>query len=384
MKLLMGNEACVEGAIAAGMRFFAGYPITPSTEVAEEASVRLPKVGGKFIQMEDEIAGMAACIGGSIAGLKSMTATSGPGFSLKQENIGYAVMAEIPCVIVNVQRSGPSTGLPTSPSQADVMQARWGTHGDHPTIALSPSSVRETFDVTVRAFNLAEKYRTPVILLMDEIIGHLREGIELPDPSTLEIIDRKKPKDGPEGFMAYKVPEGEIVPPMPAFGDGYRYNITGLIHDETGFPTNNNAIAAIMLERIIKKVEDNVDDIVQYEITGAEDCDILVLTYGGTARTVKAAVKLASEAGLKVGVFRPITIWPFPEKALKACVLDNKIKKVLVAELNYGQIVLETERILKSDAQVWHIGKIDGDILYPKEVLNKILEINTGGGIKNG
>jgi len=379
MKLLMGNEACVEGAIAAGMRFFAGYPITPSTEVAEESSRRLPEVGGKFIQMEDEIAGMAACIGASIAGLKSMTATSGPGFSLKQENIGYAAMAEIPCVIVNVQRSGPSTGLPTSPSQADVMQARWGTHGDHPTIALAPSSVKETFDVTVRAFNLAEKYRTPVIILMDEIIGHLREGIELPDQSTIEVFDRVRPKVKPEEFLAYKVPEGEIVPPMPAFGEGYRYNITGLIHDETGFPTNSNAIAAVMSERLMKKVEDHVDDIIQYETTDTENCDILVLTYGGTARTVRAAVKLAAEQGIKVGVFRPITIWPFPEKAFKECVNKNKVKNVLVAELNYGQLSLEAERILKNDAVVSHIGKIDGDILYPKEILNKISEV-----LKNG
>jgi 2-oxoglutarate ferredoxin oxidoreductase subunit alpha len=375
MKLLMGNEACVEGAIAAGMRFFAGYPITPSTEIAEESSRRLPMVGGKFIQMEDEIAGMAACIGASIAGLKSMTATSGPGFSLKQENIGYAAIAEIPCVIVNVQRSGPSTGMPTSPSQADVMQARWGTHGDHPVIALAPSSVRETFDVTVKAFNLSEKYRTPVIILMDEIIGHLREGIELPDESEIEIINRKKPTVGPEEFLAFKVPEGEIVPPMPAFGEGYRYNITGLIHDETGFPTNSNVIAAEMSKRIIKKVEDNTDAIVEYETTDTKDCDILVLTYGGTARTVRAAVKLAAEAGLKVGVFRPITIWPCPEKALRACVLENNIKKVLVAELNYGQISLEAERVLKTDARVWHIGKIDGDILYPGEVLDKINEV---------
>ena len=375
----MGNEACVAGAIAAGMRFFAGYPITPSTEIAEEASIRLPEVGGKFIQMEDEIAGMAACIGGAIAGLKSMTATSGPGFSLKQENIGYAAMAEIPCVVVNVQRSGPSTGLPTSPSQADVMQAKWGTHGDHPTIALAPSSVMETFDVTVRAFNLAEKYRMPVIILMDEIIGHLREGVEFPDPGTIEIIDRVKPTVKPEEFLAYRVPEGHIVPPMPAFGEGYRYNITGLIHDETGFPTNNNAIAAVMAERLMKKIDDNVDDIIQYEITGAGDCDILILTYGGTARTIKAAVKLAAEKGLKIGVFRLITIWPFPEKALKACVNENKIKNVLVAELNYGQLSLEAERILKTDAKVSHIGKIDGDILYPNEILNKVNEV-----LKNG
>jgi 2-oxoglutarate ferredoxin oxidoreductase subunit alpha len=332
-------------------------------------------VGGKFIQMEDEIAGMAACIGASIAGLKSMTATSGPGFSLKQENIGYAAIAEIPCVIINVQRSGPSTGLPTSPSQADVMQARWGTHGDHPVIALAPSSVRETFDVTVRAFNLAEKYRTPVIVLMDEIIGHLREGIDLPDPSAIEIVNRKKPEGNPDDFHAYKVPEGEIVPPMPAFGEGYRYNITGLIHDDTGFPTNSNAIAAGMSERLMKKIDDNVEDIIQYEVTGASGSDILLLTFGGTARTVRAAVKLAAEQGIKAGVFRPITIWPFPEEALKACVRENNIKDIIVAELNYGQIALEAERILKNDAKVWHIGKIDGDILYPGEVLNKICEV---------
>lgn len=375
MKLLMGNEACVEGAIAAGMRFFAGYPITPSTEVAEEASLRLPAVGGKFIQMEDEIAGMAATIGGSIAGLKSMTATSGPGMSLKLENIGYAAMAEIPCVIINVQRLGPSTGLPTSPSQADVMQARWGSHGDYPIIALAPSSVREAYDVTVRAFNLAEKYRTPVILLMDEIIGHLREGVELPDPSTLEIINRKKPSVNPEEFKAYHVPEGDIVPPMPAFGDGYRFNITGLMHDETGFPTNNTSVAAVMMDRLYKKITNNVDDIVQYEAAGVEGCDVLVLTYGGTARTVRAAVKQAAEKGLKLGMFRPISIWPFPEKALKACVKDNNIKNILVAELNNGQISLEVERIIKADAKVWHIGKVDGDILYPNEILDKISEV---------
>ena len=379
MKLLMGNEACVEGAIAAGMRFFAGYPITPSTEIAEGSSVRLPQVGGKFIQMEDEIAGMAACIGGSIAGVKSMTATSGPGFSLKQETIGYAAMAEIPCVIVNVQRSGPSTGLPTSPSQADVMQARWGTHGDHPVIALSPASVKETFDVTVRAFNLAEKYRTPVIILLDEIIGHLREGIELPDPSTIKVFNRVTPTVKPEEFLAYKVPDGEIVPPMPAFGEGYRYNITGLIHDETGFPTNSNAIAGAVATRLMKKIDDNLNDILQYEVTGAEGCDILILTYGGTTRTVNAAIKMAAEKGIKVGIFRPITIWPFPEQAFKACVRDNKVKDVIVAELNYGQLSLEAERVLKSDAKVCHIGKIDGDILYPKEVLEKISEV-----LKNG
>lgn len=375
MKLVMGNEACVAGAIAAGMRFFAGYPITPSTEVAEEASVRLPEVGGKFIQMEDEIAGMAACIGGAIAGHKSMTATSGPGFSLKMENIGYAAMAEIPCVIINVMRSGPSTGLPTSPSQADIMQTRWGSHGDYRVIALAPSSVREAYDVTVRAFNLAEKYRTPVVVLMDEIIGHLREGVAFPDKPECEIIDRKQPTVGPKDFKAYYVPEGEIVPPMPPFGSGYRFNITGLIHDETGFPTNRNDLAAKLCDRILRKIDDNADDILEWEVTDTKDCDILVLTYGGTARTVTAAKKLAAEKGVKIGVLRPITIWPFPEEFLKKCVRENNVKNVLVAELNDGQISLEAERILKNEAKVWHIGKIDGDILYPGEIVAKVLEV---------
>lgn len=379
MKLMMGNEAIVEGAIAAGMRFYAGYPITPSTEIAEESARRLPMVGGKFIQMEDEIAGMAACIGASITGLKSMTATSGPGFSLKQENIGYAAIAEIPCVIVNVQRFGPSTGLPTSPSQADVMQAKWGTHGDHPVIALSPSSVPECFDIAVRAFNLSEKYRTPVIILMDEIIGHLREGIEPPDPSNLKVIDRTAPQGQREGYLAYKVPEGQAAPVIPAFGQGYRFNITGLIHTETGFPTNSNKIAGEMAERIIRKVTDNADDIITYEEFNTKGCDILVMTYGGTARSVRAAIKKGQEKGLKIGMFRPITIWPFPEQAIIECVKKTGVKYVVSAELNYGQLALEAERVLKSDAAVIHLGKIDGDILTPDDILNKISEV-----LKNG
>ena len=235
--LMQGNEAVVEGAIAAGMRFYAGYPITPSTEIAEQSAVRLPQVGGKFIQMEDEISSMAATIGASAAGVKAMTASSGPGFSLKQENLGYACITEIPCVVVDVQRSGPSTGLPTSPSQADVMQAKWGTHGDHPVIALSPSSVRETYDLIIRAFNLAEKYRTPVIFLMDEIVGHLREGIEIPDPKDLEIINRPVKKFAKQNGLPYHVEEGEWVPTMLPFGQGQRYHITGLAHGESGFPT---------------------------------------------------------------------------------------------------------------------------------------------------
>ena len=241
--LMQGNEACVEGAIAAGMRFYAGYPITPSTEIAELCALRLPQVGGRFIQMEDELASMAAVLGASATGVKAMTATSGPGFSLKQENIGYGCMAEIPCVIVDVQRSGPSTGLPTSPSQGDYMQARWGTHGDHPVIALSPSSVLETYKLIVRAFNLSEKYRTPVIFLMDEIVGHMREGVELPDPNDLIINKRHISYHDGANKQCYYVPEGKYVPAMKPFGQGERYNITGLAHDVSGFPTNDPAVA---------------------------------------------------------------------------------------------------------------------------------------------
>lgn len=373
VKLMQGNEACVEGAIAAGMRFYGGYPITPSTEIAEGAAQKLPRVGGKFIQMEDEIGGIAATIGAALTGVKSMTATSGPGFSLKQENIGYAAMAEIPCVIVNVQRHGPSTGLPTSPSQGDVMQAKWGTHGDHPVIALSPSSVRETFDLTVRCFNLAEKYRTPVILLLDEIVGHMREKIEIPDASEIEIVDRSKPSKDDKNYLAYKVEEGQLVPPMAPFGEGFKYHVTGLVHDEFGFPTNNTAIANELVTRLMKKVEDNIDDIVTYEELYTEDADIVVLAYGGTARSAKSAVKKAREKGLKVGLFRPITIWPFPEQRVKE--IAEKAKGIVVAELNYGQLVLEVERVVKNTSEIFHVGKIDGEVITPGEILSKVEEV---------
>ena len=275
--LMQGNEACVEGAIAAGMRFYAGYPITPSTEIAEVSALRLPQVGGKFIQMEDEIASIACAIGASTTGTKAMTATSGPGFSLKQENLGYACLAEIPLVVVDVQRSGPSTGLPTSPSQGDVMMARWGTHGDHPVIALSPSSVKETYELAIRCFNLAEKYRTPVLFMMDEIIGHLREGVELPEPGSFEIISRKEPETYGPKTPAYHLEEGELVPTMTNFGHGERYNITGLLHDETGFPTNNNQIAGELVTRLMRKIDENYEDIVRVEEidTSIEDAPVI-------------------------------------------------------------------------------------------------------------
>lgn len=373
VKLMQGNEACVEGALAAGLKFYAGYPITPSTEIAEICSQRLPLIGGKFIQMEDEIAGMAATIGASLAGLKSMTATSGPGFSLKQENIGYAALAEIPCVIVDVQRAGPSTGLPTSPSQGDIMQARWGTHGDHPVIALSPTSVRETFDLTIKAFNLSEKYRTPVFLMLDEIIGHMREKIEIPNKEEIEVIDRIKPKQGDTQYMAYKPLEGSLVPPMAAFGEGFSFHVTGLMHDEFGFPTNDSVISDKLLRRIMAKINENVDDIIMYDEEFVEDADLIVLAYGGTARSAMAAVKQARELGLKVGLFKALTIWPSPEKRIKEILANTK--KILVPELNLGQYVLEIERIVAGKGEVYHLGKANGEAITPAEILRKIREV---------
>ncbi|SNR88381.1 2-oxoglutarate ferredoxin oxidoreductase subunit alpha [Anaerovirgula multivorans] len=373
VKLMQGNEACVEGALAAGMKFYAGYPITPSTEIAEICAQKLPQIGGKFIQMEDEIAGMAATIGGSLAGLKSMTATSGPGFSLKQENIGYAALAEIPCVIIDVQRAGPSTGLPTAPSQGDIMQAKWGTHGDHPVIALSPTSVRETFDLTIKAFNLAEKYRTPVFLMLDEIVGHMREKIEIPAEDEIEVIDRLKPEVGDTNYMAYRPVEGGLVPPMAAFGEGFSFHVTGLMHDEFGFPTNDAEVSDNLLRRIMKKIDVNVNDIIMYEEEQVEDADLIVLAYGGTARSARSAVKKARELGLKVGLFKALTIWPSPEKRVKE--LISNTKKILVPELNLGQYVLEVERIVAGQAEVSHLGKVNGEAITPEEILTKIREV---------
>ncbi|MBR2970440.1 MAG: 2-oxoacid:acceptor oxidoreductase subunit alpha [Clostridia bacterium] len=370
--LMQGNEACVEGAIKAGMRFFAGYPITPSTEIAERSAVRLPQVGGKFIQMEDEIASMAAIIGASAVGTKTMTATSGPGFSLKQENIGYACITEIPCVIVDVQRSGPSTGLPTSPSQGDVMQARWGTHGDHSIIAISPSSVSECYNLIIRAFNLAEKYRTPVIFLMDEIVGHLREGIEIDDEQEVEIIERKMKVRPDVLHLPYHVNEGEDVPRFHLTGYDIRYNITGLVHAEDGFPSNSNEVAHNLVTRLMKKIENNVDDIVEFEQKYCDDAETVIVCYGGTARSVMSAVEELRAKGEKVGYFRPITVWPFPEKQLKA--LSSKVKNIVVAEHNYGQILLEVQRIVK-DCKIGFVGKVDGTVITPAEIIKAVEEV---------
>lgn len=368
--LLQGNQAVVEGAIAAGVKFFAGYPITPSTEVAESLAEKLPKNGGKFIQMEDEIASMGAVIGASLTGKKVMTATSGPGFSLKQELIGYACAAEIPLVIVNVQRVGPSTGQPTSPSQGDVMQARWGTHGDHWLIALTPASVPECFELTLRAYALSEKYRVPVILLMDEVIGHMREKIELPDDySDFPQAERKQPDCAPEDFKAYATDES-LVPAMPAFGSGYRWHVTGLVHDETGFPKGTPAATLAAANRQRAKLENNLDDIVQVENYRMEDTDFAVVAFGGAARTAYETVDMARAEGLKVGLVRPVTIWPFAEAQMKE--LAGRVKGILVHELNCGQYVHEVERAVNGKVPVSLYAKYDNEPATPAQLLEEV------------
>lgn len=368
--LLQGNQAVVEGAIAAGVKFFAGYPITPSTEVAESLAEKLPKNGGKFIQMEDEIASMGAVIGASLTGKKVMTATSGPGFSLKQELIGYACAAEIPLVIVNVQRVGPSTGQPTSPSQGDVMQARWGTHGDHWLIALTPASVPECFELTLRAYALSEKYRVPVILLMDEVIGHMREKIELPDDySDFPQAERKQPDCAPEDFKAYATDES-LVPAMPAFGSGYRWHVTGLVHDETGFPKGTPAATLAAANRQRAKLENNLDDIVQVENYRMEDADFAVVAFGGAARTAYETVDMARVEGLKVGLVRPVTIWPFAEAQMKE--LAGRVKGILVHELNCGQYVHEVERAVNGKVPVSLYAKYDNEPATPAQLLEEV------------
>lgn len=341
-RLMQGNEAIAEGAVAAGVTFFAGYPITPSTEIAEQMAKLLPRIGGTFLQMEDEIGAMGAILGASLAGAKVMDATSGPGFSLKQELIGYAACAEIPCVLVNVQRVGPSTGQPTAPSQGDVMQVRWGTHGDHPMIALSPWSVRESFDMAVMAVNYAERFRTPVILLTDEIVGHLRENVVLPSADELEICPRRLPKKTrAEGYQPFAVGE-DLVPDVARFGDGYRIHVTGLLHDETGFPSGSPVVTENLLHRLHEKINRVGEEIIHTEEHFMEDVEYAVVSYGGTARTAYEAVRAARAEGIRVGFLRLQTIWPFADAAIGR--LADRVKKILVAELNYGQLTGEVTR----------------------------------------
>ncbi len=363
VRLLSGNEATADGAMYAGCRFFAGYPITPSTDLAERMAYFLPRYSGVFIQMEDEISSIGAIIGASIAGMKAMTATSGPGFSLMQEGIGFAAYSEIPVVIVNVQRTGPSTGIPTFPAQGDVMQSRWGTHGSHPIIVLSPHSVFESFSLIVRAFNLAEKYRTPVVFLSDEVVGHMREKVVLPD--QLEIVNRAKPSVDKSDYLPFDTRFGD-VPPLARFGEGYKFHITGLTHDETGFPTNNTEKAQKLIERILRKIEKNVEDIVQVEKFYTDDADYVFLAYGATARSAKTAVLNLRKEGIRVGLLRPITLWPFPEREVRD--IARRVKRVIVAEMNMGQYYYEVDRVAGKLTEVGFVGKENGELLNFEEL----------------
>ena len=373
-RLMQGNEACAEGAIAAGVNFFAGYPITPSTEIAETMAKLLPQHGGKFVQMEDEIASMGAILGASLAGAKAMDATSGPGFSLKQELIGYAACAEIPCVLVDVQRVGPSTGQPTAPSQADVMQARWGTHGDHPIIALAPWSVRETYDVTVMAVNYAERFRTPVILLMDEVVGHLREKVVLPD--HVDVYPRRQPKKTrAEGYEPF-TPDEDLVPNVADFGKGYHIHVTGLIHDDTGFPVGSPAITEQSIRRLHEKIDRAGEEIIHTECSFMDDAEYAVVAFGGTARTAYEAVRAARARGEKVGLVRLITIWPFADKVIAA--LAKKVKGILVAEMNYGQVVGEVRRAAAGACPVELCGKYNMQAFEPQEIETAIDQFIAG------
>jgi len=369
--LLQGNEACAQGAVYAGCKFFGGYPITPSTEVAEVLSNELPKTGGKFIQMEDEIGAMASVIGASLAGSKALTATSGPGVSLKQELIGYACIAEVPCVIINVMRGGPSTGMPTGPGQSDVMQAKWGTHGDHATIALAPASCQEIFSETVRAFNLAEKYRMPVQVVYDEIVGHMRERIVFPEPGELEVIDRTAPTEGPETYKPYDASKG-MVPPLAAFGSGYKFHVTGLNKAADGFPTTKAELVDAEERRQVNKVDMNAADIESNEEYLTEDAEVLVLAYGSTARSARYAVNELRKEGIKAGLFRPITLWPFPEK--RVAELAKQVKGIVVPEMNLGQMILEVERVVKSDCGLAGVNRVDGEPINPGQIIAKVKE----------
>jgi 2-oxoglutarate ferredoxin oxidoreductase subunit alpha len=366
---LQGSEACVEAALIAGCRFFAGYPISPANEIAEHMAVRLPRVGGIFLQMEDELASIGAVVGAGWCGVKAMTATSGPGFSLMQETIGWAFMTETPCVVVDVQRVGPGTGQATKCAQGDVMQARWGTHGDYMAISLCPNSVQEIFELTIRAFNLAEKYRTPVTLLTDETTVHLREHLVIPPLESIEIVNRKKPKAGEQMFFGL-----ESVAPMPSIGEGFNVAVTGSTHDERGVRfTADPIVHRRVIEAINNKIRKNVDDIVEVESYNIEDCRVGIVAYGITSRAIYEAVEEAEKRRVKVGYVRLKTLWPFPEKPVQK--LAENAEKIIVPEMNLGQIVNEVKRVAGCSAEVVPLNKIGGgELITPEEILGKILE----------
>lgn len=362
-RLIQGNEACVEGALKAGARFFAGYPITPSTEIAELMAEKLPLAGGVFMQMEDEIASIATIIGASIAGAKAMTATSGPGFSLMQENLGFAAMTEVPVVVVNVTRGGPSTGTPTKASQGDLMQARWGCHGDHPVIVLAPSSVQEVYDLTITAFNMAEKYMVPVVLLYDEVVGHLREGVEL--TSSQEIIHREMPTVSPAEYLPYATGDG-LIPKLAPFGSGYRYHMSGLSHDETGFPTSNPETIENLLVRLNDKIAKNRKDIIKYKTYDLDDAQVIFLAYGSPVRSALQVQKEARARGEKVGLIQLQTLWPFPHELLTDVLAKTKAN-FIIPELSLGQLADEVSKSVPQ-AKITRVNRNDGALISPAQL----------------
>jgi len=368
---MLGDHACAEGALAAGLDFFAGYPITPSTEIAELLALRLPAVNGRFVQMEDELGSMAAIIGASAAGARSLTATSGPGFSLMMENIGLAAMLEIPCVVADVMRASPSTALPTMVGQSDVLQARWGSHGDYGIIAYCPASPQECFDLTVRAFNAADRYRVPVFILMDEVVGHMTERVVIPGADEVPLIRRKGPRQAPDGkpFLSY-APDEDMVPPIAHAGEGYKVHMTGLTHDERGYPAMNVETHDKLVNRLVDKIRLNAADIEMYEEIDAEDADTIVISFGCTSRSARHAVNQARSEGLKCGMLRLITVWPFPETRIRELIQRGNVKRFIVPEVNLGQMRREIERL--TQLPVLRLNHAGGTMPTPDAILELI------------
>jgi len=364
-----GDIACAGGAIGAGCRFFAGYPITPATEVAERMAARIFEVGGTYIQMEDELASMSAVLGASWGGVKAMTSTSGPGFSLMMENLGLGIMLETPCVLVNIQRAGPSTGLPTMVGQGDIMQARWGSHGCYGIIALSPSSPQEMYELTIKAFNLSEQYRTPVLIMADEVVGHMYEKVVIPPSEEIRVFPRREPSVPPEEYLPF-VPDTDLVPPMANAGEGYLFHVTGLTHDERGYPMMNAETQGKLVRRLIQKIERNSKDIIEIEEDGIDNADVVVCSYGISARVSKFAVELARQEGINVGMLKLITIWPFPEQEVKR--IAKHVKAIIVPEINCGQIALEVERCSGQMTDTVLVPHMGGGVHHPESIVDVI------------
>jgi len=368
---LDGDHAAAEGCIAAGSRFFAGYPITPATEIAERVSARFPRIGGIFVQMEDELASMNAILGASWGGAKAMTCTSGPGFSLMMENFGLGIMLETPCVLANVQRGGPSTGLPTLVAQSDMMQARWGSHGDYEVIALVPDSPQECFDLTITAFNYSELYRMPILIMMDECVGHMTERVIIPEADKIRIVPRRYTTESPSTYLPYKA-DDDLIPPMPPVGEGYRFHVTGLTHDEKGYPVMNAATQKKLVSRLINKVKDHAEEIIITDEKYMDDAEIVLLSYGITGRVAIPAIEKAREEGLKVGSMRLKTVWPFPEKRIRE--MSKHIKGFVFPELNMGQVVLEAERCASGNCKVVRVPHAGGWVHDPEVIYDAIKE----------